>query len=263
MRTFAMFLVLSLFFSVTPAQAALQGEEVSYQDSEGTVMKGYLVYDDALEGPRPGVIVVHEWWGHNDYARSRAEQLAGMGYVAFAVDMYGDGKKADHPSEAGEFSKAVMENQDTARDRFKAAMDVLEDHDLTDPTQMAAIGYCFGGSTVLNMARQGVDLNGVASFHGGLTTSTPARAGEVQAKVLVLHGADDEFISDEQIEAFKNEMEAADVDYEFVAYEGATHSFTNPQADEFAEEFGMPIGYHPEADQASWSRLKTFLEEIF
>ena len=246
-----------------PALAEVQGEEVSYSAGDVT-MQGYLAYDDAIEGQRPGVLVVHEWWGHNDYARRRARMLAEMGYTALAVDMYGDGKTADHPKEAGEFSSAVMSSLDTAKARFTAAMEVLQDHATVDPEQIAAIGYCFGGGVVLHMARLGVEgLDGVASFHGSLGAKQPAEPGEVDARILVLHGAADKFISDEQVEAFKEEMRNAGADFEFIAYEGALHSFTNPQADEFAEKFDMPIAYDEQADQQSWAELTEFLNELF
>ena len=255
-------LSMALFVLTVPTLAAVQGEEVSYQAGDVT-MNGYLAYDDSIQGPRPAVLVVHEWWGHNAYARKRADMLAGMGYIALAVDMYGDGKQAEHPEDAGKFAGAVMSNIDTAKARFMAAMEVLTQRSEADPEQVAAIGYCFGGGVVLHMARMGVDLDGVASFHGSLGTKMPAQAGQVKAKLLVLHGADDKFIPPEQVEAFKKEMTDAGVDMEFIAYPGALHSFTNPDADAFAEKFGMPIAYDEAADQQSWAALQGFLEQIF
>lgn len=245
------------------AQAAVVGEEIDYRVGDVT-LQGYLAYDDAIDGPRPGVLVVHEWWGHNEHARESARRLAEQGYVALALDMYGDGRLAEHPDQAGEFASAVMSDMDTARARFEAAMDVLGEHSAADPDQIAAIGYCFGGAVVLNMARMGLPgLDGVASFHGSLGTPVPARPGEVHARVLVLHGADDPLVPEEQVEAFRAEMDAAGVDYEFIAYPGATHSFTNPEADANAERFGLPLGYDAEADQQSWAELQAFLDELF
>jgi dienelactone hydrolase len=245
------------------AQAAVVGEEVGYSAGDVT-MQGYLAYDDAIEGPRPGVLVVHEWWGHNDHARERARMLAELGYTALAVDMYGDGRTADHPDQAGEFAGAVMGNIDTARARFLAAMETLQNHPTVDGEHLAAIGFCFGGGVVLHMARMGVDgLDGVASFHGSLGTRMPAEAGAVDARILVLHGADDPLVPEEQVAAFKAEMDNAGADYTFIAYPGATHGFTNPEADANAERFGLPLGYNAEVDQQSWAELESFLSELF
>jgi len=248
-------------FSST-ALGTLVGQEISYSFDE-TTMKGYVVYDDSVEGPRPGVLVVHEWWGHNAYARSRADQLARMGYIAMAVDMYGEGKTAEHPDEAGKFAGAVMSNIDVARKRFDAAMVALHAQEQTDKTRTAAVGYCFGGGVVLHMARFGVPLAGVASFHGSLGTKTPAQSGVIKAKVLVCHGAEDPLVPPAAVEAFKSEMTAAGVDFVFKSYAGATHSFTNPGADAFAEKYKLPLGYSAEADQQSWKDLSKFLREIF
>jgi len=245
-----------------PALAAVEGTEVSYQ-AEGTTLKGYLARNPQLKSPHPGVLVVHEWWGHNAYARKRAEMLAELGYTALAVDMYGDGKQADHPKDAGAFAGAVRKNLPLARARFEAALKLLQQQPDVIPTQIAAIGYCFGGGIVLEMARAGEPLKGVASFHGSLGTSHPARKGEVKARVAVFNGADDPFTKPEQIEAFKKEMEAAGVDYSFVNYPGAKHSFTNPEADTFGKKFNLPLAYNARADQQSWQAMQTFFKEIF
>jgi dienelactone hydrolase len=253
---------LVLIAAAVQAGAAVRGEPVEYK-ADGTVLKGYLAWDDAVKGKRPGVLVVHEWWGHNEYARTRARQLAELGYTALAVDMYGEGKTADHPQTAGQFSSEVRKNLPLAKKRFEAAAAVLRRHPTVDPKRIAAIGYCFGGAIVLEMARQGVDLKGVVSFHGALNTEHPARPGQVKAKVLVLNGADDPMIKPEAIEAFKKEMDAAGVDYRFVNYPGAKHSFTNPQATEFGKKFNLPLEYHPEADRESWTQMQAFLKEVF
>jgi dienelactone hydrolase len=244
------------------AQSKVVTKDVDYS-AQGVVMKGYMAYDENSKGKQPGVLVVHEWWGLNDYARMRARMLAELGYVALAVDMYGEGKQADHPADAGKFSSQLMKTFDVAKARFVAAMDFLKKQPMVDADRIAAIGYCFGGGVVLNMARQGIDLKGVASFHGSLTAVKPAKPGEVQAKILVLHGAADRFSSQEQIESFKKEMTAAGADFRFISYPGALHSFTNPQADELGKKFNMPIGYNAEADRESWNELKGFLKRIF
>jgi len=243
------------------AQAAIVGEEVSYRAGD-TLLKGYLAYDDAVQGKRPGILVVHEWWGHNAYARKRAEMLAGLGYTALAVDMYGDGKTAAHPEDAGKFSGAVRRNLPLMKARFDAARAFLNTQASVDPGKNAAIGYCFGGSVVLEMARAGEDLDGVVSFHGSLGGLGPV-TGTVKARVLVLNGADDPFTSAEQIDVFKDDMDAAGADYTFINYPGAKHSFTNPDADTFGKQFGLPLAYNADADAASWQAMQDFFNEIF
>ena len=244
------------------ADKMIEGKEVQYT-ADGVVMKGYLAYDSNIRCKRPGVIVVHEWWGHNEYVRKRARMLAEMGYTALAVDMYGDGKQAMHPDDAGKFSSELMKNFDTAKTRFTAALEFLEKQPSVDPAKIAAIGYCFGGGIVLNMARQGVDLRGVASFHGGLAAVKPAMPGAVKAKILVLHGNDDKFVTPRQIEAFNQEMKSSGADFRFIAYPGAVHSFTNPDADELGKKFNLPLAYNAEADKKSWEELRKFLRAIF
>lgn len=244
------------------ALAAVRGEAVEYR-AGGVVMKGYLAYDDALPGRRPGVLVVHEWWGSNEYARGRARMLAELGYSALAVDMYGEGRQADHPDTAGKFAGEVRKNLPAMRARFEAARKLLKRHKTVDGGRLAAIGYCFGGSVVLEMARAGADLAGVVSFHGGLALSNPARKGGVRAQVLVLNGADDPLVTPADIATFKQEMEAAGADYRFVSYPGARHSFTNPGADEYGKRFNMPLAYNAEADRQSWAEMQTFLTNIF
>jgi dienelactone hydrolase len=262
------FMALAVVFFVSAhsdlaaAKPMVEGKTVSYS-ADGVVMKGYLAYDKSISGKRPGVLVVHEWWGLGDYARKRVRMLAAMGYTALAVDMYGGGKRAMHPDDAGQFSSELMKNFDTAKARFMAALDFLKKQKTVDPERIAAIGYCFGGGIVLNMARQGVDLRGVASFHGGLAAVTPAKPGMIKARILVLHGADDKFTTPEQIEAFKQEMKNAGADYQFISYPGAMHSFTNPEADSYAKKYKMPLGYNARADKESWAELTKFLEAVF
>ncbi len=241
----------------------IRGEEVTYRAGD-TTLKGYLAWDASKPGPLPGVIVVHEWWGHNDYVRGRARMLAEEGYVALALDMYGDGKNTQHPEDAQKFVMEAVSNAAVAKERFLAAYDLLKQHDATDPTKIAAIGYCFGGAVVLQMARLGADLDGVASFHGTLSPQgQPAQRGVFKAKVLVLHGAADALVPPAQVAAFKKEMDAAGVDYTFIAYPGAQHAFTNTAATGRGKELNMPLAYDEAADTQSWAELQKFLKALF
>ena len=245
------------------AQAEIVSEEVEYRVKGDVTLKGYAAYDDAITEKRPGVLVVHEWWGHNQYARDRAKMLAELGYVAFAVDMYGDGKQASHPEEAQKFSSEIAQNMPLGRARFQAAMSFLQAHPKADGNHIAAIGYCLGGAVVLQMARDGLDLDAVVSFHGSLGSQQPAQKGKVKAKILVAHGAADPFVKPEQITAFMSEMNDAGADYTFIAYGGAVHSFTNPSADMLGEKFKLPLRYSKSADQASWREMKNLFNDVF
>src|SRR5271157_2581731 len=196
------------------AAAGIKGKAVTYK-AGNVVMKGYLAFDENIKGKRPGVLIVHEWWGHNEYVRKRARMLAGMGYTAFALDMYGNGKQANHPDDAGKFASEVMKNAAVGEGRFMAALEFLKKQKNVDPERIAAIGYCFGGGVVLHMARLGVDLKGVASFHGSLATAKPVGPGVIKAKILVLNGDADKFTTPEQIESFKQEMKNAGADFQF------------------------------------------------
>jgi dienelactone hydrolase len=258
MRTF--FVLLFGVLLASPVLAAVHGEEVTYT-SGTTTMKGYLAYDESQSGKRPGVLVVHEWWGHNEYARKRAKMLAELGYTALAVDMYGNGKQASHPKDAGQFSGEVKNDMPEAKARFDAAMQLLQQQPTVDPERIAAIGYCFGGGIVLEMARMGLDLKAVASFHGSLGTDHPAEKGMVKGKILVANGADDPFTKPEQIASFKQEMDAAGVDYRFVNYPGAKHSFTNPSADQYGKQFNLPLEYNQAADEQSWQAMQQLFKQ--
>lgn len=258
----SMFLAVGLF--AAQAQAALVTKEVTYQaEGDSAKLTGYIAYDDAKEGKRPGVMVVHEWWGHNAYARKRAEMLAELGYVALAIDMYGDGKKAEHPKDAKAFMMEALSNMDVARARFKAGMELLKAQDATDAEKIAAMGYCFGGAVVLDAARQGMPLAGVASFHGSLGTESPAKKGDIKAAIAVFHGEADKMVTPDIVEAFKKEMTEAEADLHFVGYPGVLHSFTNPDADEFGKKFEMPLAYDKAADEDSWKQLQEFFAKIF
>lgn len=251
-----------MIFGTGLAGAAVVGKEVNYR-AGGTTFQGYLARDDTIRGKRPGVLVVHEWWGHNAYARKRARMLAELGYVALAVDMYGEGKQAAHPEDASKFSSAVMKNLASAENRFLAAYRLLQQQPQIDPDRIAAIGYCFGGGVVLAMARRGVDLDGVVSFHGSLLAGAPAQKGRVKARVLVLNGADDPFVTAEQRAAFRQDMEQAGAKYEMIDYPGAKHSFTNPDADRFGKQYKLPLAYDASADKKSWQKMQEFLREVF
>ena len=257
-----MILFRGILCSTTSAFAAVKGKEITYS-SGTTTMKGYLATDDSISGKRPGVLVVHEWWGHNDYARKRADMLAALGYTALAVDMYGDGKTADHPKDAGAFSSAVMKNLPEARARFEAALALLKQESNVDQSKTAAIGYCFGGAVVLAMAREGVDLDAVASFHGSLATSHRAEPGMIKARILVANGAADKFVKAEDIAALNGELAASGVAYDFLNLPGAVHSFTNPGSDAVGKKFGLPLAYNAEADQKSWLAMRKMFAEVF
>jgi dienelactone hydrolase len=246
-------------------QAAIKTQEIPYQSSDGTRLIGYYAYDDAIKGQRPGVVVVHEWWGLNDYTKRRARDLAGLGYSALAIDMYGDGKNTEHPKDAMAFMQAALKDSAAASARFQAGLDLLKKQTQTDPEKIAAIGYCFGGAVVLNAARQGVPLAGVVSFHGALATRTPATPGSVKAKVLVEHGALDSMVTPENVAAFKAEMDKAGADYQFVNLEGAKHGFSNPEADRLGhgDHGGPDIGYSKAADEKSWADMQAFFKKIF
>lgn len=261
MRIGMWLLAAGLLLSVA-ARAEIRGQEVGYSDGQIT-MKGYIAYDDSIEGKRPGVLVVHEWWGQNDHARSRARMLAAMGYTAMAVDMYGDGKTANHPSEAGAFAGEVRRNLPMARARFEAALNELRRHPTVAADDVAALGYCFGGSVVLEMARLGLDLDAVVSFHGSLGLSTPAEPGRIKAKVAVFTGEADPMIPPAQVDGFRQDMEKAGARLTLVSYPGVKHSFTNPEADRLAVRFGLPLAYDQAADEDSWTRTATLLKEVF
>jgi len=242
---------------------AIKEEPVTYRDGT-TVMNGYVVFDESIKTKRPGVVVVHEWWGITKHTRDEARNLARQGYTAFVADMFGEGKTADNPKDAGALSGFVRKNPAVMHSRFSAARETLARHATVDAGKIAAIGFCFGGSVVLDMAREGVDLRGVTAFHAGLPPSgAPAAPGKVKAKVLVLNGAADPFIKPDSVEAFKKEMDAARVDYRYINYPGAVHAFTNPAATENGKKFNLPLAYHAEADKQSKAEMTKFLGSLF
>jgi len=255
--TFAFALALTL---AVPTHAAVRTQEIEYEQG-GQKLLGYLAYDDSVQGKRPGVIVVHEWMGHNDYVRRRAEQLAGLGYVAFAIDMYGKGVRAKDPQEAGQMAGRFKNDRKLMRDRAAAGLDVLKKQPMVDTSKLAAMGYCFGGQVALELARSGADLAGVVSFHGALDTPTPQDARKIKGKILACHGGADPFVPPEHVAAFKKEMEDAKVDYQFISYgPGVLHGFTNP------DNRNAPlngVAYNETADRRSWKAMQTFFEELF
>jgi dienelactone hydrolase len=259
-------LVAGVLFALTfaiPAFGAIREEPVTYKDGV-TEMKGFIVYDDAVTAKRPGMVLVPEWWGITKHIHGEANKFAQQGYTAFIADMYGDGKTADNPKDAGALSGGVMKDPKTMESRFDAAREALAKHQTVDPTRIGAVGYCFGGAVVLNMARAGSDLLGVAAFHALLGANTPAPAqGTVKAKLLVLNGAADPFVKPEQIETFKKEMDAAKVDYKFINYPGAVHAFTNPEATEAGKKFNLPLAYNAEADKESKAEAAKFFQDVF
>ena len=222
---------------------------------------GYVVFDSNQVGKRPAVLIVHEWWGLTDYPRKRAKQLAEMGYIAMAVDMYGNGKMGPNPDAAMGLATPFYKDPSLAKQRLDLAIEKIKSFEQTDPTKIAAIGYCFGGYVVLNAAKLGADLNGVVSFHGGLSGASPMNG--MKAKVLVAHGEADNFVPQAEVDAFKKGMDSVKADYTFKTYPNATHAFTNTRADEYAKEFSMPISYNAAADSASWNDMKVFFERIF
>lgn len=255
-KFFACFLLLCLAHSI---EAAVQTEVVEYKDGD-TVLEGYLVYDDTLAGKRPGVLVVHEWMGLGPHAQSRARQLAELGYIAFAVDMYGKGIRPQDQKEAAYQASIYKNDRSLMRRRILTGLEVLKNHPLADMDRLAATGYCFGGTTVLELARSGTDIRGVVSFHGGLSTPSLDDAKNIKAKILVLHGADDPFVPPEEVKNFEAEMRSGNVDWQFIAYGGAVHSFTNKEA---GTDNSKGAAYNLKADKRSWEAMKSFLKEIF
>jgi dienelactone hydrolase len=259
----SLIILATLALSVGAAQAAIKEEPLTYQDGD-TSMKGVLVYDDASGARRPGVIVVHEWWGITAHVREEARKLAGQGYTALVADMYGDGKTADNPKDAGALSGSVRKNPAVMQSRFDAAQATLAKHATVDPKRIGAVGFCFGGSVVLDMARSGRDLDGVAAFHAGLGAAGPQAApGKVKAKVLVMNGTSDPFIKPETVVDFRKEMDAAKVDYRYLDYPGALHAFTNPEATEKGKQFNLPLAYDADADGKSKAEAAKFFADVF
>lgn len=240
-------------------KATIRTQQVEYRDGP-VVLEGYLAYDDASQDVRPGILVAPEWWGLTDYPKHRAEELARMGYVAFAIDMYGNGKTTADPKQASEWSTPFHNDRNLVRQRAQAGLNTLLSQKYVDPNRVAAIGYCFGGSVVLELARAGVPLAGVIAFHGDLSRTPDEGPDHIKAKVLVCQGANDPFVPPSAVAEFEQEMKEAKANYQINIYGGAVHAFTNPNAD----QFHIPgIAYNAQADRRSWRALEDFLNELF
>jgi dienelactone hydrolase len=249
--------------AVVTLNAKLVTKPLAYEHA-GVKLEGYLAYDDEKAKPgmkAAGVLVIPEWWGLTDYPKSRAEQLAKLGYVAFAADMYGVGVVTDDPKKAGELAGQFY-GKPLMAERAQAGLDQLLATGLVDAKRVAAIGYCFGGSTVQALAYTGAPLAGIVSFHGGLIPVPADAAAKTKAKILVCNGAADGFVPPESITAFNQAMNDGKFDYQFISYAGAVHAFTNPKADAIAKATGIPIAYHPLADKRSWGHMKQFFKEV-
>jgi dienelactone hydrolase len=242
------------------ARAEIKSQEIDYKVGD-TALQGFLAYDDAVKGKRPGILVIHEWWGQNQHARDQALRLAKAGYVAFALDMYGKGKLATHPKDATAFMEAVMKDQKVVTARFDAALDILKKQPQVNPAKIGAFGYCFGGAVALIRARAGEDLRAVVTFHGNLSAGAgTAQKGKIKSQILVQTGGADPFVPKEHVEAFKKEMKEAGAKVEVITYPGAKHSFTNPDA----AKAGMDaMAYDADADKKSWEAAIKFLKAAF
>jgi dienelactone hydrolase len=254
-----LFICSTLLLAAISLRAAIQSKTVEYKQGDAT-LEGVLVFDDAVSGPRPGVLVVHQWMGLTDYEKHRAEMLAQLGYVAFCADIYGKGIRPQDTKAAGAEATKYKSDRQLLRARVNAALEVLKKSELADPSRVAAIGYCFGGTTVIELARSGADLKGVVSFHGGLDSPTPADGKNIKCKVLVCHGADDPFESAKDLAAFEDEMRQANVDWTLIKFGGAVHSFTQPSA---GNDNSKGAAYNERADRRSWEAMKMFFAGIF
>ncbi len=241
--------------------STIKEEEVSYS-ANGIPLKGFIAYSQSDSAKRPGILIVHEWWGLTDYTKNRARQLAKMGYIAMAVDMYGNGKTASDPKEAQALAQPFYKDPNLAKTRLDAAEDKLKSYPETDTSKIAAIGYCYGGYVVLNAAKLGESLKGVVSFHGDLSGVAPDK-NLLKAKILVCHGAADKFVNQQAVDHFRHQMDSVHADYTFKSYANATHAFTNPAATDLGKKFNMPIAYNAEADKDSWNDMKNFLNNLF
>ena len=247
--------------NATGKPVSVKGENVDYT-GDGVTMKGFVAFNENDSALKPVVLIVPEWWGISDYTRGRAKQLAGLGYLAFAVDIYGEGKTAETPDEAGKLAGPFYAPGSPAQSRFDAALAKIKTYPGADTNKIAAIGYCFGGALVLNMARLGEPLKGVVSFHGNLA-GVPLKKELLKADVLVCHGDSDKFVLPAEVATFKKQMDSIGATYTFKHYANATHAFTNPMADEKAKKYKMPVAYNPAADTASFNEMKLFLNKIF
>lgn len=246
---------------VQAKEPKLKEETVTYT-VDSLTMNSYVVYDENIEGKRPAVLVIHEWWGLNDYVKMRARKLAGLGYIAMAVDMYGNGRMGNDPDAAGKLAMPFYQNPQMAKKHFDAAMENFKKNTVVDPAKMAVMGYCFGGGVSIGVARLGADLKGAVSFHGNLNV-VPANKDLLKAEILVCHGGADPFVPQAEVDQFKKQMDSIGAKYSFKVYDSATHAFTNPEATAMGEKFKLPIKYNAAADSASWNDMKDFFKRIF
>lgn len=248
---------LVMFASIS--EGAVKTQTIQYEQG-GTTFQSFLAWDDAVQGKRPGILVCPEWWGLTDYAKSRAQQLAQLGYVALAVDLYGNGKTTEDPKEAGTLSGALKKNRALLRQRVNAGLEQLKKNENVDPQKTGAIGYCFGGTTAIELGRSGADVKAIVTFHAGLDSPNPADGKNIKARLLICHGGNDSFTSEKDLDAFEDEMRQNHVDWQMNIYGGAVHSFTNPGAD----KHGIPgIAYNAEADHRSWQAMQMFFADAF
>ena len=236
-------------------------DNITYM-ADSVTMNGYVVYDENMEGVRPAVLVVPEWWGMNDYSKMRATELAKLGYIAMAVDIYGNGLTADNPDSAGKYAMPFYQNPQMTKARIDAAIAKIKTYSQTDAANIAAVGYCFGGGILLNTARLGSELKAVVSFHGSLN-GTPADKSLLKTNILVCHGGADPFVPIAEVNQFKKQMDSIGAAYTFKEYAGALHAFTNPNATAMGEKFKIPIQYNAAADTASWKDMKEFFNGVF
>ena len=240
----------------------IRTEEISYA-ADGVVMKGHISWDADIGDPRPAVLVVHEWWGCNEYAQRRARMIAEAGYTGMAIDLYGDGRTAANPDEAGALMTALLDDMPGTRLRFCAALELLKEHHSVDGNRTAAIGYCLGGGVVTHMARMGVELDMVGSFHGSIGLAAVDGPDHIDCRVMVYNGEADGLIDENQISAFKASMDKVDADYDFIQLPGALHGFSNPMATSNGEKYGLPLAYNELADESSWAHLCLTMEHVF
>nr|WP_144079242.1 dienelactone hydrolase family protein [Nitrospina sp. Nb-3] len=256
-------LALACVVAALPAHADVQTKEITHK-LDGVELKAFVAWDDAIEDKRPGILVVHEWWGHNEHARNRATMLAELGYTALALDMYGDGKLADHPKKAGEFMNAAFQDWQGSQAKFNRALEILKSEPTVDGERIGAIGFCFGGAVSIRMARGGADLDAVVAFHSALPDQPPVSKGDVKASILVINGSEDGFLPADRVAGFMKEMFEANVDATYINLKGVKHSYTNPQADEFRQKFNIDsLVYDKQADERAWKSMQEFFERVF
>jgi dienelactone hydrolase len=246
---------------VADSTAAMKEETITFR-SDSATLHAFVVYDDSVKGKRPAVLVIPEWWGLNDYPKMRARELAKLGYVAMAVDLFGDGKVADNPDSAKAYAGPFYMHPDKAKARIDSAIAKIRTYDIVDPSKIGAIGYCFGGGMLINTVRLGDDLKGIVSFHGSLL-GTPARKDLLRTRMLICHGNADKFVTAKDVAAFKKQMDSIGANYTFIGYDSATHAFTNPASTATGKKFSMPIAYNAKADLASWDAMKNFFADLF